>query len=87
MVLNKDLVVYINLIVVLNKDLIKVFLFLVWVLGSSKIYSDLQFPSQALQVRSNPVSSPYTLFWFVVPSSLIKPSNPSKVSFHKPKRK
>ena len=28
-VLNKDLVVYINLIVVLNKDLVKVFLFLV----------------------------------------------------------
>ena len=45
-VLNKDLVVYINLIVVLNKDLVKVFLFLVWVLGGSEIYgeSTVSFP-------------------------------------------
>ena len=31
--------------------------------------ANLQFPSQAFQVESNPVSSPYTLFWFVILSS------------------
>ena len=31
--------------------------------------ANLQFPSQAFQVKSNPVSSPYTLFWFVILSS------------------
>ena len=62
MVLDKDLVVYINIIVVLNKDLVKI-------LESCKLYGESTVSFTLCLSGSTHVSSPHTLlmkFWEVL---------------------